>query len=527
MGIYDFMFRSVTLPVLCAALLTPQQQSIPAAPQLAPTVHPAIPSNPSDLWLVPSEDDRSPRSIATFEPLTTGLKRFQDGNYQSALTFFSNPTLAKTALADYAAYYKGLTQLRLGQVAEARKTLADVIDRKAPGYVSVAAGLAAGEAAELAGDYSAAVNIYERLAEQKAAVNDDLLSRLGRAALASGDRSKAAQAFLRVYYEFPLSDAATGAGTQLASLQDQITRPNYKGELARAQALFGAKRFNDARAAFQALQASAEGDDKELAALRIAECDFYMKRYPAARDGVQPYIDGASRKAEARFFYLSSLRELGDGDRYVSLTNSLVADFPDSSWSEEALNNLGTYLIVQDEDDLAAKAFRDLYEKFPAGARAERAAWKYGWYAYMTGDYAETVRVFESAAAGFPRSDYRPSFLYWAGRAHGKLGDGTEADSRLRLVYADYANSYYGRLAERQLSRQGDNAAARGDGDVRRVSSTPAPLPEVKPIPSEPLIRLLLANEMYDDALVELRHAQRAWGSSARVDATIAWVYNR
>ena len=521
------MFRSVTLPVLCAALLTPQQQSIPAAPQLAPTVHPAIPSNPSDLWLVPSEDDRSPRSIATFEPLTTGLKRFQDGNYQSALTFFSNPTLAKTALADYAAYYKGLTQLRLGQVAEARKTLADVIDRKAPGYVSVAAGLAAGEAAELAGDYSAAVNIYERLAEQKAAVNDDLLSRLGRAALASGDRSKAAQAFLRVYYEFPLSDAATGAGTQLASLQDQITRPNYKGELARAQALFGAKRFNDARAAFQALQASAEGDDKELAALRIAECDFYMKRYPAARDGVQPYIDGASRKAEARFFYLSSLRELGDGDRYVSLTNSLVADFPDSSWSEEALNNLGTYLIVQDEDDLAAKAFRDLYEKFPAGARAERAAWKYGWYAYMTGDYAETVRVFESAAAGFPRSDYRPSFLYWAGRAHGKLGDGTEADSRLRLVYADYANSYYGRLAERQLSRQGDIAAARGDGDVRRVSSTPAPLPEVKPIPSEPLIRLLLANEMYDDALVELRHAQRAWGSSARVDATIAWVYNR
>ena len=521
------MFRSVTLPVLCAALLTPQQQSIPAAPQLAPTVHPAIPSNPSDLWLVPSEDDRSPRSIATFEPLTTGLKRFQDGNYQSALTFFSNPTLAKTALADYAAYYKGLTQLRLGQVAEARKTLADVIDRKAPGYVSVAAGLAAGEAAELAGDYSAAVNIYERLAEQKAAVNDDLLSRLGRAALASGDRSKAAQAFLRVYYEFPLSDAATGAGTQLASLQDQITRPNYKGELARAQALFGAKRFNDARAAFQALQASAEGDDKELAALRIAECDFYMKRYPAARDGVQPYIDGASRKAEARFFYLSSLRELGDGDRYVSLTNSLVADFPDSSWSEEALNNLGTYLIVQDEDDLAAKAFRDLYEKFPAGARAERAAWKYGWYAYMTGDYAETVRVFESAAAGFPRSDYRPSFLYWAGRAHGKLGDGTEADSRLRLVYADYANSYYGRLAERQLSRQGDIAVARGDGDVRRVSSTPAPLPEVKPIPSEPLIRLLLANEMYDDALVELRHAQRAWGSSARVDATIAWVYNR
>lgn len=520
------MFRSITLPALFAALLTPQQPSIPAAPQLLPTVHPAIPSNPSDLWLVPAENERSTRSTAIFEPFTTGLKRFQDGNYQSALTFFSNPSLAKSGLADYAAYYRGLTQLRLGQVAEARKTLNDVIERKAPGYVSVAAGLAAGEAAELSGDYGGAVNIYDHLAEQKGAVTEELLSRLGRAALATGDRSKAAQAFLRVYYEFPLSDAATAAGTQLASLQDQITRPNYKGDLARAQALFGAKRFTDARAAFQSLQPSAEGDDKELVALRLAECDFYMKRYPAARDAVQPYLEGASRKAEARFFYLSSLRELGDGDRYVTLTNALVADFPDSSWSEEALNNLGTYHIVQGDDELAAKAFKDLYEKFPTGPRAERAAWKYGWYAYITGDYAETVRVFESAAAGFPRSDYRPSFLYWAGRAHGKLGNGTQADSRLRLVYTDYANSYYGRLAERQLSRQGGGVATER-ADVRRVSTSQAPLPEVKPIPSEPLIRLLLANELYDDALTELRFAQRAWGSSARIDATIAWVYNR
>ena len=523
----DFTVRSAMLPMICALLLTPTQQPAPSPqpPQLVPTVHPTIPTNPSDLWLVPSETDRAARSIAPFEPLTAGLKRFQDGNYQAALAFFSNPAVAKTALADYATYYKGLAQLRLGQVADARRSFDVVIDRKAPGYVSIAAGLAAGEAAELAGDYPAAVKTYERIAEQKAAVNEDLLSRLGRAALAAGDRSKAAQAFLRVYYEFPLTDAATTAGVQLASLQDQVSRPNYKADLGRAQSLFGARRYSDARSAFQALQPSAEGDDKELVGLRLAECDFYMKRYPAARDGVQPYLDGASRKAEARFFYLSSLRELGDRDRYTALTTALVAEFPESSWSEEALSNLGTDYIFQNEDDSAAKAFKELYDRFPTGPRAERAAWKYGWWAYITGNYAETIRVFESASSGFPRSDYRPSFLYWAGRAHEKLGENAQADSRLRLVYTDYANSYYGRLAERQLSRRGDIAAERGD--VRHASTEQAPLPEVKPIPSEPLIRLLLANEMYDDGLAELRHAQRAWGNSARIDATIAWVYNR
>jgi soluble lytic murein transglycosylase len=32
---------------------------------------------------------------------------------------------------------------------------------------------------------------------------------------------------------------------------------------------------------------------------------------------------------------------------------------------------------------------------------------------------------------------------------------------------------------------------------------------------------------LFDDALSELRYAQRAWGNSPRLDATIAWVYNQ
>ena len=525
MAIYDFTPRSALLPLVCALLLAPPSQTPPATPQLVPTAHPALPSSLSDLWLVPPEGERSTRSTAPFDPLTDGLKKFQDSNYQAALPLFSTPSLAKTALADYATYYKGLAQLRLGQVADARRTLDTVIDRKAPGYVSVAAGLASGEAAELAADYAGAVAVYERVADQKAAITEDLLSRLGRAALAAGDRAKAAQAFIRVYYDFPLSEAATGAASQLASLQDQVTRRDFKADLARAQTLFGARRFDDARTAFVSLQSSADGDDRELVSLRIAECDFNLKRYAAARDGVQPYLDRASRKAEARFFYLSSLRELHDEDRYVSLTQALVSEFPDSSWSEEALNNLGTYYLLQDDDEAAAKAFKDLYDHFPTGPRAERAAWKYGWSAYKAGEYGETIRVFESASVGFPRSDYRPSFLYWAGRSHARLGEGTQAESRLRLVYTDYANSYYGRLAERQLARKGDVIGTRAD--VHLASTTQTPVPEVKPIPTEPLIRLLLANEMYDDALGELRYAQRAWGNSGRIDATIAWVYNR
>jgi soluble lytic murein transglycosylase len=530
--------RPAALSILCGLLIAHAPVSaqapdgpasaappVPTVGQLGPTLHPALPSNPSDLWLVPSTTDRASRSTSTFEALAAGVKRFDDGDYAGALLLVSRPSLANTALADYASYYTGLAQLRLGRSADARRTFDAIIDRKPPGYVTIAAGLAAGEAAEAAGDFPAATRIYERLADQKAAVSDEVLSRLGRAALAAGDRAKAAQAYIRLYYEFPLTDGAVVAGQQLATLQDQFTRTSYKPDMTRAQLLFGAKRFDEARAGFAAIQSTAEGDDREFVNLRVAECDFYLKRYAAARDGVRPYLDRASRKAEARFFYLSALRELGDREQYVAQTAALVTDFPDSSWSEEALNNLGTFYILEDEDDEAAATFRELYDRFPTGPRAERAAWKYGWDSYKKGQYAETVRVFESASIGFPRSDYRPSFLYWSGRAHSKLGHTTQAESRLRLVYTDYANSYYGRLAERQLSR-GANAAATRE-DIRFASHEQPTAPDVTPIPTEPLIRLLLANGLYDDALAELRYAQRAWGTSTRIDATIAWVYHQ
>jgi soluble lytic murein transglycosylase len=507
--------------VLVLALATPAAQD---TPQLAPTLHPALPSNASDLWLVPSENERAARSLATYEPLVLGVSRLQAGDYPGAVALLQRPALASTALADYATYYIGLAQLRQGQAADARRTFERIIEKKPAGYVAIAASMAAGEAAEAAGDAAAAVTFYERIAGQKGAITEEVLYRLGRAALASGDRKKAADAFLRVYYEFPLTDAADLAGVQIPGLQDQIIRNSYKLDIGRAQLLFGARRYPEARAAFQALQSVVDGDDKELADLRVAECDFNLKHYAAARDAVRPYLERASRQAEARFFYLSSLRELGDDDQYVALTDALVTDFPDSSWAEEALNNLGTYYIVTNEDELATKAFRELYEKFPTGQRAERAAWKYGWASYKNGDYAQTVRVFESAALAFPRSDYRPPFLYWAARAHDKLNAPAQANARLRLVYTDYANSYYGRLADRQLSARAGGPAV---VDVRFASrETTAAAPAPQPVPTDGVIRLLLANGLYDDALGELRFAQRAWGNSPRLDATIAWAYH-
>jgi len=503
-----------------------QQSPAPGAVILVPTNHPRLPAEISQLWMAP---DRSHMHTAPMNEFAEAVKLEVDANYAKALPIFSQPSLQKGPLGDYAIFYEGLAELRLGQPADAKRTFQSLQARELVGYLVEAAAVKEAECDEALGDQSGAAAIYERLSAAKTTAPDDVLMRLGRTAKASGDAEKASRAFARVYYEFPLSDLSSLASAELDALPNvQPIAPGnnrYKLELGRAERLFASKRYAQARTGFEGVRNAAQGDDRELASLRIAECDYLLKRPRNARDEVRPFVDHASRKAEALFFYAVSVRELGDHGEYLKTIRQLVDEFPAQSWAEEALNNLATRDILQSEDDKADETFRELYEKFPVGRYAERAAWKIGWWAYRNGRYADTTRVFEAASADFPRSDYRPMWLYWSARAHDALNEKPLAEARYTLVATDYLNSYYGRLAVKHL-----DAAPKG-----RAIFAPSPTgqePEVSPDPIAPLppnervIRALLGLELYDQAIDELHYAQNAWADSSAIQATLGWIFH-
>jgi soluble lytic murein transglycosylase len=507
---------------LTAALLvtaTPsraQQSVVPGEPVLRPTNHPRLPAELSQLWLAPAS---SGVPTVAMNELKTAVTLEVDGNFAKALPILVQPAVQQGTLGQYAQYYQGFAELRLGRPADARRTFKMLASKNPVGFLVEAVALREAEVDEALGDQASALAIYERLAKAKTTAPDDVLLRLGRSARATGNTEKATEAFSRIVYEFPFSDLAPIASSELETLPIGPIAPGtnrYKLEIGRAERLFGARRYAQARIAFDGLRQAAQGDDRELVQLRLAECDYFQKRARAARDGVRPYIEQASRQGEALFFYAVASRELGDHDEYFRVVRQLVSDFPTQSWAEEALNNLATYYILENDDESADRAFRELYEKFPTGRYGERAAWKLGWWAYKNGRYAETIRVFESAAAQFPRSDYRPTWLYWSGRAHEALNEPALADARYILIAADYLNSYYGRLA------------------LNRLEGRATPLPDEPPAltlttmpPNEAVVRALLVLDLYDQALDELRYAQKAWGDSPAIQATIGWIHHQ
>src|SRR5438874_12506870 len=475
------------------------QESADAA--LKRTNHPRVPVETSQLWLAPDAALVARMGAGAMNEFTTAVKLEVDGNFAKALPMLEQAPMQQSTLSHYAEYYQGLAQLRLGRPADARRTFQTLAAKSPTGYLAEAAALREAECDETMGDQAGAMEVYDRLSQTKTTAPDEVLMRLARAAKAAGHPDKAAEAFARIVYEFPLGDLAPIASSELESLPIASIAPGsnrYKLELGRGERLFGAKRYAQARSTFVDIRSASQGDDRELVQMRIAECDFYLKRPRNARDGLKPYLENASRQGEALFFYALAIREMGDQAEYMRIVRRLVDEFSTQSWAEEALNNLATRYIVQDDDELADRTFREMYEKYPTGHYAERAAWKIGWYAYRNGRYADTIRAFESGAANFPRSDYRPSWLYWSARSHEALREPAVADARYALVATDYLNSYYGRLALARLERH----TGQPFEPAAPAAEEPVPAPPLPP--NAHIVRELLALALYDQALDEL-----------------------
>jgi len=494
------------------------------APRLAPTAHPPLPPNPAQYWIVP--DLAAPRP-ATSRATATAVANFVkavnligDREYASALPLIDGAAIAATPLGAYGYYYQGVALNALQRIVEADVAFAAADAIRSEGALTELLPLRIAEVALARNDPRRAVDVLQRLNPDKANAPEQVNLMVARAAERAGDRDAALKTYRHLYYDYPTSQEAADAQDGIERLQtvDLIPPDRFKQELARAERLFAARRWAQARAAFDVLSRSAQGDDEDLVRLRVAECDYYLDRFRAARDGVQPYLKGNAREAEARFFYLTAIRALGDQSTYVDLARKFVAEYPDSPWSEETLNNLASHYIIVDEDDAADLTFRELSRRFPKSRYSERAAWKVGWRAYRGGDFAEAAETFERAAATFPRSDYRPSWLYWSGRSRDQITERDVAAARYRLTVADYGNSYYGRLATAILRQRNEPAAVQAVAMPASLPAAPAT------IPSDALIRELGALELYDTALREVQYAQHAWGNSPQFEATIAWI---
>jgi tetratricopeptide (TPR) repeat protein len=176
-------------------------------------------------------------------------------DYAKALPLMTRAASAEGPFGDYAMYYAGLAELRLGRFAQARSRFQQLLARRPIGYLAQAAALAEAECAVGLNDYDAAVEIYERLAALRTTAPEDVLMRLGSAAKSAGDNRKAAEAFGRVLYDSPLSAVAPLRDRYAGLPNPALTVGSQRtSSTRRAERLFGARWYPEARKAFVTLR---------------------------------------------------------------------------------------------------------------------------------------------------------------------------------------------------------------------------------------------------------------------------------
>jgi soluble lytic murein transglycosylase len=487
------------------------------------------------LWLVPSAGSTDGDPV-----LAVALAQLADDKAALAL-----PALTKAAsdpvIGPYARVHLGRAYLATDRSALAADMADQVLGTRPSTYLADAALRLAADAAEERLDWSKLLSSLRALASLNPSAPEQVHLRIAQLAREMGDLAQAHSAFAKVYYEYPLTPEANAAADALSRLSRSVAPEKASLDLSRAHRLFGARRYADARKAYEPLRAAAEGDDRQLIDLRLAECDVHLKRYPQAREALRAHADRPGPlQSEAQYFYLVTIRELGREDEYLSLVRTFVDTYPDRALAEQTLNELGTYFILKNDDGRAAEVFTEMVRRFPMGTFADRANWKAGWWAYKNGNHAETIRLFETAAVTLRRADYRPSWLYWAARSRAALGDVDAALAGYRQVISDYRNSYYGREAARaiaSLSAAESRAVTTKPGPSAGRASGPSAAPATAAAaialkPGDPpanaaIVRALLTAGLYDDAIGELRTAQREQGTSPLIDATIAYALNR
>lgn len=494
-----------------------QARAAGAGTQLAPTIHPPVAATLSGFWYVPAKSSTLTPALTEF---VRGVRLLDEEHKpEAALPLFQQPALARTSLDGYARFYAGRALLALARYEEAARTFAAVASSATEGHLPEDAALGQAEALESLNDFSGAIAVYEKLTARPLAAPHVALWRLAVAAQRAGDEARALAAYRRVYFDYPLSQEAGKSEEALTKLNAWSEDDSFASlELARADALFKARRWADASSSYERARGGAQGADAQRIRMRMAACDVQLRRYRQAIEPLKGQIAGPFSD-EATFYYLSALRGLGNAQEYERETRGFADRRRESPFAEEALNNLASHHIIADEDPRADEVFRVMVERYPGGRFAERAYWRSGWWAYRDDKFQEAATLFDRGAAQFPRSDYRPSWLYWSGRAWQQAGQRALGDDRLALAATDYANSYYGRLARTHLSASRAAAVA---STLTRAGAEPP-----KPFPTAARVAELIAAGLNAEALNELQYAQRMWGESPQLTATIALVQNR
>jgi soluble lytic murein transglycosylase len=430
--------------------------------------------------------------------LRAALEAAQRGEIERAERLLAAVRAREPLIADYADLLRMRILVAAGRFSEAAALGADFDHDRAT--VSVELRELRGRALAAQGDEAAART--EWIAALALTDDPEPLARLrleiARSELRSGVERGAAESFLEVWTRHPLTPEDAEATRALDALERKLGRlREARHQRRRGDALFAARRNEEALAAYDAALAAGGLDRTELERTRRqrAHTLFRLRRYPEA---VKAFGSLPARTPD-RIERARAVARAGDVPQAVRELEGIAAR---SGGASAAQARLLAALLLDGEGqrERARRHYAALVRSAPRSVEGTTALWQLGWEAYRAGRFGAAVGYFDQLAPREPDEVSRLRARYWRARAAARAGR-SGATEELARIALEYPLSYYGWRAGRRLGVAAPPPGA-APAEAPRVA-----IPRGRAILSPPELerpRILLEAGLGDEARREL-----------------------
>lgn len=390
-----------------------------------------------------------------------GVQQYENRDYPQARQTFEMLERQYAELHDYVLFFLGHTAMKLDD----QETALAVFQRFLAHYPSHpqthSVRFHAANLLYARQRYIDARDVYRQLLGHPDLDQGEIYYRLAHTFLALERPREAAFSLNKMLTLYPKHPARKQAQQQFDALIEDnpaLQPPQTEGTmLQQARAFVEARWYKSARAQYAAIKEryprSAYLEECEIG---IADAYFRSGQYDdgmqALRSIIQEYTGKDDDIAARALYIIGSKSWNADYNTQAKKTmQQLVAEYPESTWADNAMYVIGRIYQGEKSYDEAASWYLQGYDAYPGSSFAEESLWRAGWCWYLHGEYARAVETFTRGMQRFPDGSYGDDNLYWLGRAQEQAGQLADAAATYQRLFTRWPDTYYGLRATERL----------------------------------------------------------------------------
>jgi len=278
---------------------------------------------------------------------------------------------------------------------------------------------------------------------------------LGKAYVQNGQNRSGAEVLRRVYYNYPTSQQADLAESELKKIPEADLLPpvTYGEREHRADGLYKGRRWAPAAEEYKAMLAVAPAGQQSQVNIQLANAYMKLGENGKAKEALARIPDDGSEASAEKWYQSAEIaRNTNDDAGLTDILQHMRATTPTSPWLESALFTAGNMYLLRQDYDKAIDYYKEIHDRFPNSSKAAYAHWKCAWLTYRQNRPEQARKDFDQQIEFYPGSNEVSNAMYWRGRmAEDDKNYGLARTYYLKLSDR-YRNYYYGVAARKRLA---------------------------------------------------------------------------